>query len=424
MLKKKYRVLYLLLLILLFISFWHEKRSNNNDKDVFIPLTFKECKIEIEKMRDKKDLNKKYYIINEFKSNFVGYSENKIDDYMMEPFKDDEIFMKIFSNVSHKEGGPLYKFLDNCKFKNCFFTNNNQYYHLSDALVFRNDFYLKYDNQKLKTLMRERKQNQIWIFWNDNLLEHTNKLDFLKFNWSLTYSQNSEIWGFGYGRMFEIKVNDPLIKTKSIIREFRKRSNAATWFINDCPTNSNLKFVNEISNYFPIKVGGNCMKKIYGTKVIYLEENILYGRGSSCERDYMKKNKFHISFETTNCTDYITEKFWHSLSLDTIPVVFQPSKEAYKRLVPEDSFIHAQDFNYNPKLLAQYLDRVSNEKELYLKHLNWKFKFKLHFEGDTTDPNDFKICQLCTKLNQETKSIYYKSIASWHYHKCSDSSLY
>jgi hypothetical protein len=368
-------------------------------------------------------LNKKYYIINEFGSN---YGENNIGEYMMESFKDDEKFMKIFSNRSKKEGGPMYTFLDNCKFKNCFFTSNNQYYHLSDAIVFYYDvFYdLKDDNPKLKTLIRQRKKNQIWIFWNDNLLENTNKLDFIKFNWSLTYSQNSEIWGFGYGRMFDIQVSDPQIKTESIIQEFRKRSNAATWFINDCPTNTNLKFAKEISNYFPIKVGGNCIKIINGSKVIYLEENIFYGRGSSCERDYMKKNKFHIAFEANNCTDYVTEKFWHSLSLDTIPVVFQPSKEAYKRLVPEDSFIHAQDFNYNPKLLAQYLNRVSNEKELYLKHLKWKFKFKLHFEGETTDPTDFKICQLCTKLNQETKSIYYKSIASWHYHKCSDSSLY
>jgi len=222
----------------------------------------------------------------------------------------------------------------------------------------------------------------------------------------------------------DIKNNISFIETKGIIQEFRKRSNAATWFINDCPSKTYLKFANEFSNYFPIKIGGNCMKNINGSKVIYLEENILYGRASSCERDYMKKNKFHIAFEAINCTDYITEKFWHSLSLGMIPVVFQPPKEAYKRLVPEDSFIHAQDFNYNPKLLAQYLDRVSNEKELYLKHLNWIFKFKLHFEGDTTDPTDFKICQLCSNLNQETKSIYYNSIASWHYHKCSVKSIF
>jgi hypothetical protein len=392
---------------------------------VLILNPLNENKIEIENGREKQELYKKFYVIQELTHDLGGFCGKKISEHMMEPFKDDEKFMKIFSHHNKRDENPSYTFLDNCEYKNCFFTCNTQYLDVSDAYLFHSDYIRDIMKYTYIILRFKRKSRQVWVFWNyENTLQLTNKIDYFKFNWTLGSSRDSEIRANTFGRMTERKKNISFNAMEGTIWEFKNRSNAATWFINDCPTKSILKFANEFSNYFPIKVGGTCMKSISGSKVIYLEENILYGRSSPCERDYMKKNKFHIAFEANNCTDYVTEKFWHSLSLGMIPVVFQPPKEAYKRLVPEDSFIHAQDFNYNPKLLAQYLDRVSNEKELYLKHLNWKFIFKLHYVGDFTDTNDIKLCQLCTKLNQETKSIYYKSIASWYYHKCNDSSFF
>ena len=44
-------------------------------------------------------------------------------------------------------------------------------------------------------------------------------------------------------------------------------------------------------------------------------------RDSDQEIVELKGNKFFLAFENQNCSDYITEKFWRSLSFGIIPVV-------------------------------------------------------------------------------------------------------
>ena len=417
-LKKKTQVLLGVVLFLIILIDWL-----NGDELILIP--FNESKIEIEDGREKNDLYKFFYVIQEFSHYFdrSHFCEEKIPKYLMEQFKNDEKFKKVFSHHDYKEEDATNTFLDNCEYKNCFFTCNSKYLDIADAYLFHANYIkdlMKYTYKKLRS---RRQSRQIWILWNNSSINMSEQLDYFKFNWSLSNPKNSEIWMHNYGRMLNLQINDTLITTKAILAEFSKRSNSATWFIEDCLNKKNIEFANEISNYFPLKVGGDCMKRINGKKVIYFEENMIFGRSSSCERDYMKQNKFYLAFDSVNCTDYIIEKFWHSLSLGMIPVVFQPPKAAYKRLVPEDSFIHAQDFDYNTKRLGEYLDKVSKDKELYLKHLNWKFTHKVYYIGDTSVLDEFKICQLCKKLNQETKSIYYNSYSSWIHHKCLNSSI-
>jgi hypothetical protein len=46
-----------------------------------------------------------------------------------------------------------------------------------------------------------------------------------------------------------------------------------------------------------------------------------FRRDSDEERFVLENNKFFLAFENQNCSDYITEKFWRSLSYDIIPVV-------------------------------------------------------------------------------------------------------
>jgi hypothetical protein len=132
--------------------------------------------------------------------------------------------------------------------------------------------------------------------------------------------------------------------------------------------------------------------------------------------DFLTSKKFYLAFESTNCTDYITEKFWRSLSFGLIPIVIQPSKESYEQIAPINSFIHAQDFNFDIKLLAKYLENVSNNFDLYLKHTQWRLKNKAYYKGEDVEPRRF--CQLCTKLNTQLSSIYYESISNWFSNQC------
>jgi hypothetical protein len=102
-----------------------------------------------------------------------------------------------------------------------------------------------------------------------------------------------------------------------------------------------------------------------------------------------------------------------------IPVVIQPSKESYERIAPVDSFIHAQDFNFDIELLAKYLNNVSNNFDLYLKHTRWRLKYSILSKLE--DLENERICDLCKKLNKDYLSTktYYESVSSWFNQKCS-----
>nr|XP_027206514.1 glycoprotein 3-alpha-L-fucosyltransferase A-like [Penaeus vannamei] len=62
--------------------------------------------------------------------------------------------------------------------------------------------------------------------------------------------------------------------------------------------------------------------------------------------------KFYLSFENSLCRDYVTEKFFTTLQLDIVPVVYGYAN--YSRLAPAHSYIDALSFN-TTKALAEYL---------------------------------------------------------------------
>ena len=125
---------------------------------------------------------------------------------------------------------------------------------------------------------------------------------------------------------------------------------------------------------------------------------------------------FYLSFESVNCTDYLTEKLWRILRTNMIPVVLQPSKENYLRIAPPDSFIHAEDFDFDAKKLANYLDVVSSDIHEYHKYQKWKTDHDVVFSGEHCERR--RLCELCTKLNTETSRIHYGNVADWFNDGC------
>ena len=141
-------------------------------------------------------------------------------------------------------------------------------------------------------------------------------------------------------------------------------------------------------------------------------------RESECEKSLFETSKFYLAFESRNCTDYITEKMWRVLRTNMIPVVLQPGKEFYRQVAPPESFIHAEDFGFDMKLLAAYLHRVSTDFKTYLKHHAWKFEHEVVFTEERSERR--RLCELCTKLNTESSEIYYGRVADWFESECSD----
>jgi hypothetical protein len=139
-------------------------------------------------------------------------------------------------------------------------------------------------------------------------------------------------------------------------------------------------------------------------------------RDSACELNLLTNHKFFLAFESKNCSFYITEKFWRTLRLGLIPIVFQPAKQFYESIAPSNSFIHAQDFNFDAKRLAMYLNEVSNNIELYVSYHKWRITHDVVFTGKKSEPR--RMCELCTHLNTENSTIYYRSVSKWFNNNC------
>ena len=139
-------------------------------------------------------------------------------------------------------------------------------------------------------------------------------------------------------------------------------------------------------------------------------------RDSSEEVNILQSNKFFLAFENQNCDDYMTEKFWRSLSFDIIPIVLQPAKHIYLRNAPPDSFIHAADFDYDVEKLGIYLEKVSSNIVLYQKYFEWKRKYSPIYKP--FDVEQARFCELCYRLNTMEQVSYYKSVSGFFNNQC------
>ena len=115
----------------------------------------------------------KFHLILEFTKIF---SQHKFCDLslnrdIVEKFKINKHFNKIFKKNLHSlHATNNYNQLDNCKYKNCFFTCDKKYLNEANALIFHDaDLYYEWTISPFlyNYLFKTRKQNQLWIYWND-----------------------------------------------------------------------------------------------------------------------------------------------------------------------------------------------------------------------------------------------------------------
>ena len=121
--------------------------------------------------------------------------------------------------------------------------------------------------------------------------------------------------------------------------------------------------------------------------------NLSLNRGS--EQNTISQYKFYMAFENSKCPSYVTEKLYRTLNQDIsglppVPVVLGPNKSWYEKNLPNNSFIHVDDFN-DPETLAEYLKFLNNNNEEYMRYLEWRKNYLKACEAPLK-------CQLCQKL--------------------------
>lgn len=128
--------------------------------------------------------------------------------------------------------------------------------------------------------------------------------------------------------------------------------------------------------------------------------------GKDCIADVIKKHKFYLSFENTNCKEYITEKFWNNaLKSDAIPIVMGASRDCFSRLAPPGSYIHVDDFE-TVEELSKYILALDADDEAYSRYFRWKQLGKIKI------PDSW--CQICKALHDKNRQVkWYDKIDEW-----------
>ncbi len=191
---------------------------------------------------------------------------------------------------------------ENCQMKDCVLFEVQDFQnrrHINATVVIFDATNL----QHAKELVRP--WNQIWIL---NLMEsplNTPNLTELGnlINWTATYRTDSTI----YAPYNEYKMYQEKDKQWHSWNHYEKLSEtkikSVAWFVTNCGSKSGrLKYVMELQKYIDVDIYGLC-----GTLKCGRENDRL------CLENLRRDYKFYLSFENSNCKDYITEKFWKAL---------------------------------------------------------------------------------------------------------------
>lgn len=120
--------------------------------------------------------------------------------------------------------------------------------------------------------------------------------------------------------------------------------------------------------------------------------------------DEISKYKFYLSFENSNCDEYITEKlWWNAYAKDAIPIVMGTSKQLYRQMLPPNSYINVDDFA-SPRDLANYIIYLNKNPSEMKEYFKWKKYFKVLNEHGYFRTNSVHYCRLCEALNYNSRN--------------------
>lgn len=295
----------------------------------------------------------------------------------------------------------------------CYITTNRNYSENSSAMIFA--------AQILDSAPPKRRPDQIFILHNheppyvNKFFERNWREGFKQptwkqvFNWTMTYRMDSDLIA-PYGI---IRRRPTPLMDKDYRSIMGNKTKAVAWMVSNCnPQSQRSKYVMEMKKYIDIDIFGRCSK----LKCPRNDEK-------KCVQMINKNYKFFLGFESALCPDYITEKMFHYLTIDTITVV--RGIDQYFEHVPRELLINTADFP-SPKALAERLHYLDKHDDAYIQILKKKADYMVYTEGYLIrNPDGFvnflthrvdspAICLACQRLwNLEKYAKSEKDIHKW-----------
>ena len=161
------------------------------------------------------------------------------------------------------------------------------------------------------------------------------------------------------------------------------------WFVSHCHDyNGRMKYVRLLQRYIGVDIYGDCGDKRCGhTRSM----GTRYRADNDPCFDLVNTNyKFYLSFENALCNDYVTEKAFNALKLNTIPIMFGGGD--YDHILPPHSHINALHYP-DPRDLADHLYSLLHDDDKYNSYFNWRPYYDVVTYESVPDN-----CDLCTQL--------------------------
>ena len=266
----------------------------------------------------------------------------------------------IFQHESHTKTGPkLSSVTNNVTGHSCTFTYDQSMLMKSDVVFFP----AKLMGHQMPP---SRASGQRWVYFShESLLYYPLEPRFrFVFNHTMTYHSHSDI-PVPMGRT--IKKEEPHFNVTGL----KKKSKSAVWMSSHCDTLSQREeLVRQLATYVKVDIYGGCGARECSRKRPWCE-------------DIMSDYKFYLAFENSKCDGYISEKPWVGLDLGMVPVVYGAGSEAYRRALPQHSYIDVNRFD-TVSQLAKYIQLLEKEDELYQKYFDWKIHYDFTYNRDAS----------------------------------------
>ncbi|KAL7329657.1 hypothetical protein PS15p_204719 [Mucor circinelloides] len=234
------------------------------------------------------------------------------------------------------------------------------------------------------------KENRAWVYHNAEAPKH--QPDIIdKMQYSMTYRLDSDFpWGYLEKDYLLQRMQKPVNK-----QQFKRKTPVA-WIVSNCKaSNYRHHYVRELSKWIDVDVYGHCM-------------NNQHYPDNTTTVDLISQYHFYLSFENSNCKDYVTEKLSNAYVAATIPIVDGPSD--YGPFIPNTHSVIRVDQFEHPKELAAYLQKVLADTNLYDSYFEYRREKGLSDRFIATlDAYEQGKCNLC-KLAYERytdMSLYY-----------------
>nr|CAI5819600.1 unnamed protein product [Callosobruchus analis] len=272
-----------------------------------------------------------------------------------------------------------------CSVHNCDITNSAKSLETADLVLFHLHR-MKGTNDLPK--VKHRNPEQIWTFLTDESPYHT----FLTPKVRLKDFDGIFNWSMSYRTVVRKYLNDE----KIILN--KRRDVLITILGSNCGgQNHRWDYVRELQKHIKVDVYGNC-----GTKACPGHFH------SDCPN--INRYLFYLSFENSNCEDYITEKlWWNAYNKNSIPIVMGTHNSNYEMLLPPRSYINVEEFA-SPAVLAQFIYHL-NETEDFREYYEWKKSFEIVNEHGYFKTESVHYCRICEALNyNERKQKVYSNL--------------